>query len=63
MVKLPMTDQAIICSSSDEVFCPVPGGWGRMGCTFVELDLVSKKALRDALTIAWTSVTSKGKKK
>jgi hypothetical protein len=63
MVKLPIGNQAIICASHDEVFHPVPGGWGRMGCTFVELDLVNRKALKDALTIAWTAVTSKSKKK
>ncbi|HMH34244.1 MAG TPA: MmcQ/YjbR family DNA-binding protein [Puia sp.] len=63
MVKLPIADQAIICASHDEVFHPVPGGWGRMGSTFVELDLVSRKALKEALTIAWTAVMSKAKKK
>ena len=63
-LKLSLPDQAMYCTSNPEIFHPVHGGWGRMGFTFAELDLISKKKLKEALVSAWTnaSIKKKGKK-
>ncbi|MDB5230754.1 MAG: hypothetical protein JWN76_1559 [Chitinophagaceae bacterium] len=62
MVKLPLPDQYVFTQMDNAVFYPVPGGWGRMGCTFVELGKVKKSVLKEALTIAYTAATVKKKK-
>lgn len=56
MVKLSSIDQVAFCSFNKEVVFPVPGGWGRMGCTFFDLRKVKKKLLAEALTAAWKNV-------
>ena len=59
MVKLSPLDQSVFCSYKKEVIYPVPGGWGRQGCTFVNLEKVRKAMLMDALTTAWKTVAPK----
>jgi hypothetical protein len=41
--------QQDICEARGEVFRPVPGGWGRMGATTVDLLAVDESDLRRAL--------------
>jgi hypothetical protein len=62
MVKLSLIDQSVFCQLDKNTIYPVPGGWGRQGSTFIELRKVMKSILKDALTKAFTRVTSKRSK-
>jgi hypothetical protein len=44
--------QEVICGALPGAFSPVPGGWGRMGATTVDLRVVSEQDLAGALTEA-----------
>ncbi len=55
-LKLRPEDQSVFCSFDKEVIYPVPGGWGRMGFTFVNLKKVRKTMFKDALTVAYCGV-------
>jgi hypothetical protein len=56
MVKLSATDQSVFCSYDISVIYPVPGGWGRGGATYIELNKVRKSMFKDALTTAYCTV-------
>ena len=56
MVKLNLNDQSVFCTFDKSVIYPVPGGWGRQGCTFIELKKVRKEMLIDALTTSYCTV-------
>jgi len=53
MVKLPPEYQHEFLKMYPKAFVPVKGAWGRRGCTSVRLSAVSKRALREALQVAW----------
>jgi len=55
-VKLTPVDQSVFCSFDKTVIYPVPGGWGRMGMTTIELKKVKTSMLKDALTTAYCTV-------
>ncbi len=55
-LKLTLVDQSVFCSYDHSIIYPVPGGWGRMGFTFVNLRKVKKTMLKDALTTAYCTV-------
>ncbi|MBI5857189.1 MAG: MmcQ/YjbR family DNA-binding protein [Sphingobacteriales bacterium] len=55
-LKLTLKDQSVFCSFDKTVIYPVPGGWGRMGFTFVNLRKVRKSMFKDALTVAYCTV-------
>jgi predicted DNA-binding protein (MmcQ/YjbR family) len=57
MIKLPVVEQSVFCSYDNEVFFPVPGAWGKKGATFVDLQKVKTKILKEALTIAYNDIT------
>lgn len=59
MVKLSVIDQSVFCAIDETIIYPVPGGWGRGGATFFELEKVKKAVLKHALTQAWLAVASK----
>ena len=59
MVKLTPDEQAILVEKYPEVFRPVPGGWGKRGCTNVRLEPAAPADLRDALNSAWQRVAPK----
>ena len=59
MVKLSMVDQSVFCSYNSEIIFPVPGGWGRQGATFINLQKIREKMMLDALTCAWKNVAPK----
>ena len=59
MIKLPLADQSVFCCYDNAVFFPVPGGWGRQGATFVDLQKVKTGVLKEALTIAYKNLVSK----
>lgn len=55
-LKLSLVDQSVFCAIDPAIIYPVPGGWGRMGFTFVNLKKVKKALFNDALTTAYCSV-------
>lgn len=52
-LKLTLIDQSVFCAFDPTVIYPVPGGWGRMGFTYVNLKKVKRSMLKDALTVAY----------
>lgn len=52
-LKLSLIDQSVFCAFDPSVMHPVPGGWGRMGFTYVNLKKVKKAMFKDALTMAY----------
>lgn len=59
IVKLSLGDQAAFTALDPDVFFPVPGGWGRMGMTFIQLDRVDRDLLEQAVIAAWQHIASK----
>ena len=59
MVKLSLLDQSVFCSFNSEIIFPLPGGWGKHGSTFINLQKVKKNLFMDALTTAWKNIASK----
>ena len=59
MVKLTPTQQAAFIRSEPGVFEPVPGGWGRRGCTKICLRTASEATVRQALVAAWRNTAPK----
>ena len=57
MIKLPLAEQSVYCTYDPQCFSPVHGAWGKQGCTFVELKMVKKKMLEEALSIAFTQLS------
>ena len=55
-LKLSLAEQSVFCAFDKSVIYPVPGGWGKMGYTLVNLKKVRKTMFRDALTVAWCNV-------
>lgn len=71
-VKLSPGQQAEFVAELPEVFIPIPGGWGRMGMTYIRLSAANEDVLSGALRAAWklrvernskTGHRSKAKKK
>lgn len=54
--------QEALCESQPEAFAPVPGGWGRMGYTTVDLRVVSEVDLVRVLTEAHERASEPKKK-
>lgn len=48
-LMLDLDFQEALCAALGDAFSPVPGGWGRMGATTVDLRVVSLTDLRRAL--------------
>jgi hypothetical protein len=59
MLKLSLADQSVFCSFDKTVIYPVPGAWGKKGCTYFELKTLKKEMLQDALTQAYCTVAPK----
>jgi hypothetical protein len=55
-------EQSVFCAFDKTIIYPVPGGWGRQGCTIFELSRVKKAMLKDALNVVYTEVLNKKKK-
>ena len=55
-LKFTLVDQSVFCAFDPAVIYPVPGGWGRMGFTTVNLKKVGKRMFKDALTVAYCNV-------
>ena len=48
----PALQQALVAEAPD-VFLPIPGGWGRMGCTHIRLAVASEPQMLRGLQLAW----------
>jgi hypothetical protein len=59
MLKLSLIDQSVFCSVDKAVVYPVPGTWGKKGCTYFELNKIKKEMLKDALAQAYCTVAPK----
>src|SRR5689334_9832511 len=59
VLKLTPIDQDVFCSFDKEIIYPIPGGWGKQGWTFVNLNKIKKSMFDDALTVAWKTVAGK----
>ena len=61
MVKLSALDQSVFCAFDKTIIYPVPGGWGIKGATYINLKKIKKAMLKDALTVAYNTITAKKK--
>ena len=61
MVKLSPVDQSVFNAFDAAIFYPVPNKWGLGGATFVNLALVRRDMLEDALALAWEGAGRKKK--
>jgi predicted DNA-binding protein (MmcQ/YjbR family) len=59
ILKLSPVDQSVFCSYKKDVIYPVPGAWGRLGWTVIEMKKVRKDMFADALTTAYCTVAPK----
>ncbi|QDU86600.1 hypothetical protein Pla163_37510 [Planctomycetes bacterium Pla163] len=53
MVKLPPDAQADLIDRDPEAYEPMPGAWGRQGCTRVSLTAAQRTDVEPALALAW----------
>jgi hypothetical protein len=58
-IRLSPVDQSVFCSFDRSIVYPVPNKWGLNGATFIELQKVSKKMFKDALTVAYCTIAPK----
>jgi hypothetical protein len=59
MLILSPVDQSVYCDYDALVFFPVPGAWGKKGCTFVDLKKVKTAIFREALQTAYQGIAAK----
>jgi hypothetical protein len=58
-LKLTPDQQALLCDAEPEVFCPVPGGWGLRGATWMHVAKADEATARSALWMAWRNAAPK----
>jgi hypothetical protein len=46
--------QRSLIAEAPAVFLPIPGGWGRMGCTHIRLADATPQQMLKGLELAWT---------
>jgi hypothetical protein len=61
-LMLTPEQQADFVRELPEVFLPIPGGWGKMGMTHINLAVASEDVLAGALRAAWKSRLDKNSK-
>jgi hypothetical protein len=59
MVKLTAEQQALFTAEQPDVFTPVTGGWGKMGCTHVHLLAADEAILLGGLSTAFHNLQKK----
>lgn len=52
-LMLTLEQQSAFVEEQPEMFVPVAGGWGRMGCTHIRLAASNEEVLAGALRVAW----------
>ena len=58
-IKLSAIDQSVFCSFDNTIIYPVPNKWGKQGWTHLNLKLIRKDLLIDALTTSYLEVSTK----
>lgn len=58
-LKLSLADQSVFCVFDSKIIYPVPGGWGRMGYSTVNLSKVKMAMFIDAITSAYCNAAPK----
>ncbi|PQJ10259.1 hypothetical protein CJD36_016370 [Flavipsychrobacter stenotrophus] len=58
-LKFSELDQSAFCSFDRDVIYPVPNKWGKQGWTLINLALIKKEMLQDALETAYCTVAPK----
>lgn len=61
MLTLSPTDQSVFCAYDKTIIYPVPGAWGAKGCTYINLKMIKKAMLKDALNCAYQNIIEKKK--
>jgi predicted DNA-binding protein (MmcQ/YjbR family) len=56
VIKLSAIDQSVFCAFDNSIIYPVPGAWGKQGWTMIELKKIKAPMLKDAISVAWSSV-------
>lgn len=56
-------EQSVFCAFDKTIIYPVPGGWGRQGCTIFELSKIKKVMMKDALRVVYDEILVKSKVK
>jgi len=59
MLVLSPVEQSVYCSADPLSFFPVPGAWGKKGCTLVSLETVKTVIFKEALLTAYTGILAK----
>ncbi|MFA6455469.1 MAG: MmcQ/YjbR family DNA-binding protein [Bacteroidota bacterium] len=59
VIKLQPVDQSAFCAFDASIIYPAPGLWGGHGWTIVNLNLVRKSTVKDALATAYNTVAKK----
>jgi hypothetical protein len=52
-LMLTVEQQQAFLAEEPDVFLPIPGGWGRMGCTHIRLAAANEDLMAGALRTAW----------
>ncbi len=63
MVKLTPDQQQWFMAADSDTFAPAAGGWGRAGCTYVQLASAKKSLVREALEAAYNNIAAAGRSK
>jgi hypothetical protein len=61
-LMLTVEQQAAFVGELPEMFLPIAGGWGRMGCTHIRLGAANEDVLAGGLRAAWQVRVEKNKK-
>ena len=61
-LMLSPEQQAAFVEEQPDVFVPIGGGWGRMGCTHIRLAAANEDVLAGALRTAWKLRVEKNRK-
>jgi hypothetical protein len=59
VLKLTLDQQQSFVTELPDVFSPVPGGWGRMGMTLINLQAADPAVLKGALETAYRNLQQK----
>jgi hypothetical protein len=59
VLKLSLDQQQSFVTEMPNVFSPVPGGWGRMGMTLINLQAAEVAVMKGALETAYRNLQQK----
>lgn len=60
-VKLSEIDQSVFCMIDKTIIYPVNNKWGKQGWTFIDLNKVNKRILKEVLTLSYNQAGTKNK--